>query len=111
MMSGPTRHSSCATRTSSERGRFASTTPADYSDPQARLRNSVTYEWNHGLSEIVTALIDAGLVIEFVHEHQTICTQALPWLVPAPQRHGWRLPDDVQDHVPLMYSIRAHKPD
>ena len=82
----------------------------DYADPQARLRNSVTYEWNHGLGEIITALIDAGLVIEWLHEHQTIDWQALPWLVPAPGPGEWRLPDDAIDHVPLMYSIRAHKP-
>ena len=30
---------------------------------------TVSYEWNHTLSEIVMALIDAGLTIEFLHEH------------------------------------------
>ena len=58
----------------------------------------------------MTALIDAGLVIEFVHEHRTLYWQALPWMIPAQGPDEWRLPDDVADTVPLMYSIRAHKP-
>ncbi len=90
--------------------------PADYADPNARLNNSVTYEWNHGLGEIVTALIEAGLVIEFVHEHKTLYWQALPIMTSAQGENEWRLldewrlPEHLQDRVPLMYSIRAHKP-
>jgi len=83
------------------------------------LRNTKTFEWNHGLGEIVTALIDAGLRIEFLHEHREMAWQGLPWMIPsegppAATRHkrrtAWRLPDDQADRCPLMYSIRATKP-
>ena len=37
-----------------------------------------TYEWQHTLGEIVTALIDAGLRIEFLHEFPFTCYQAYP---------------------------------
>jgi len=82
------------------------------------LKNTRNYEWNHGLGEIVTALIDAGLRIEFLHEHREMAWQGLPWMVageqaPENSRHqrrtSWRLPHDQRDKVPLMYSIRATK--
>lgn len=80
------------------------------------LRNAKSFEWNHGLGEIATALIDAGLRLEFVHEHKEVAWQALPWMIPtgtvsAGSRHvrrsGWQLPPEQRDLVPLMYSIKA----
>lgn len=76
----------------------------------ARLQSRITYEWNHGIGEVVTALIQAGLVIEFLHEHRDCYSQQLPWMVPTGVLNEWRLPNDVADVVPLVYSIRAHKP-
>lgn len=77
-----------------------------------------TYEWNHGLGEIVTALIEAGLRIDFLHEHREVAWQALPWMVPADgssadtssrhrSRTRWRLPDTQRELCPLMYSLKA----
>ena len=72
------------------------------------LQHSRTYEWNHGIGEIVTALIDAGLELHYVHEHRFCEWQALPWLIEG-EDGLWRLPDH-RERVPLMYSIRAaHK--
>ena len=89
--------------------------PGDYADRDARLENSVTYDWNHGLGEIVTALIDAGLTIEFVHEHKTLYWRALRWMESVRGANEWRLLDEWRlpagrgDDVPLMYAIRANK--
>jgi SAM-dependent methyltransferase len=86
-----------------------------YTDGPA-LKNTRNYEWNHGIGEIVTALIDAGLRIDFLHEHREMAWQGLPWMVPSEptttdtrhhRRASWRLPEDQRDHCPLMYSIRA----
>jgi len=79
------------------------------------------YEWNHGLGEIVSAVVEAGLRIEFVHEHREVPWQALPWMEPigpgttsADGRYQsnrmWRLPDAQRDLAPLMYSLLATKP-
>ena len=50
--------------------------PRDYTGDYPRLHSGPTYEWNHPLGEIVTALCDAGLTIKWLHEHD-----ALPWPV------------------------------
>ena len=65
------------------------------------------YVWQHGLGEIVSALIEAGLTIQFLKEHRTCLWQALHFMV----QDGdgwWRLPDRPE-RLPLMYSIRALK--
>jgi hypothetical protein len=36
--------------------------------------NTVTHEWNHGLGEIVTALLDQGLRLDTLVEHDSV-----PW--------------------------------
>ena len=83
------------------------------------LKNTQVFEWNHGLGEIITALIDAGLRLDFLHEHRDVVWQALPWLVGSEDtlaesrytaRISWRLPDDQAANCPLMYSLKATKP-
>ena len=85
------------------------------------LENTGNFEWNHGLGEIVTALIDAGLRLEFLHEHRELAWQALPWMVSNDatasgdtsrhqRRTSWRLPDEQRELCPLMYSLKASKP-
>ena len=39
-----------------------------YADADAVVANTVSYEWNHGLSEIVDPLLRRGLQLEFLHE-------------------------------------------
>lgn len=76
------------------------------------------FDWNHSLGEVVTALIDAGLRLDFLHEHREVPWQALPWMEPTgdppPGADGryqsgrtWRLPDAQRELVPLMYSLLA----
>ena len=82
------------------------------------LPKRTTYEWNHGLGEIVTSLIEAGLQLEFLHEHREVAWQALPWMTssePVPEgiahsrRKAWRLPPEQESIVPLMYSLKARR--
>lgn len=91
-------------------------TPNTYVDGPP-LENRRTFEWNHGLGEILTAMIDAGLRPEFVHEHREVPWQALPWMAPVEQpaatgsryarRTMWQLPPEQRDLLPLMYSVKA----
>lgn len=79
--------------------------PGTYADEQASVRNTVTHEWNHPIGDIVTALIDAGLRIDFLHEHEVI-----PWkpfgIVEDAGDGLYRLPDGFPS-LPLLFSIRA----
>ena len=88
-----------------------------YTDGPA-LQNTKTFEWNHGIGETVTALIDAGLRIDFLHEHKEMSWKALPRMENVASEAGdgryqrreeWRLPEAQRDVVPLMYSIKATK--
>lgn len=83
------------------------------------LSKRTTYEWNHSLGEIVSALIDAGLRLDFLHEHREMPWQGLTWMTPdadTPEgtaharRVTWRLPDHQRDLLPLMFSLKATKP-
>jgi len=56
----------------------------------------------------VTALIDAGLWIEFLHEFD-YCEWSLDFLVEGDDGR-WRLPADAKGQLPLFFSIRATKP-
>jgi SAM-dependent methyltransferase len=78
-----------------------------YADRSAKLRNARTYEFTHGLGEIVTSLAGAGLQIEFVHEFPYAGYQCLPQM----QRGGdgfWRLSDN--GGVPFLFSVKARRP-
>ena len=49
-----------------------------YVDTDAVFTHNVTNEWNHGLGEIVTAVLDHGLVVTGLVEHDTVPWEALP---------------------------------
>ena len=83
-------------------------TPTAYADNETKLEVTETHEWNHPIGEVVTSLIDAGLRIEFLHEHPEITWRAMPYLVPG-ERGQYRMPGD-RPNIPLSFSLMAVKP-
>ncbi|HEY8289773.1 MAG TPA: class I SAM-dependent methyltransferase [Acetobacteraceae bacterium] len=79
----------------------------DYADPDARLANSLTMEWLHPLADVITGLLDAGLRLDMLQEHDTIVWQMFACLV-GDDRAGYHWPD--KPWLPLSYSLRASKP-
>jgi SAM-dependent methyltransferase len=82
--------------------------PGTYADLEADTVHNRTYEWNHALGEVVSAVIEAGLVLEFLHEHDYTLFPRWPFL----EKSGfdtYRLPEGTPK-LPLMYSLRASKP-
>ena len=65
------------------------------------------YEWSHPTSEVLTALIDAGLRIDFLHEFSETSFRFLPFMEPVSDRL-FRL-SKHHGSVPLVYSIKATK--
>ncbi len=80
--------------------------PGTYADREASTASNLTYEWTHGLGDVVSAIIDAGLTIEHLHEFDYLLFPRWPFLVPDPATYSYRMPDD-KPSLPLMYSIRA----
>jgi SAM-dependent methyltransferase len=65
----------------------------------------VTYEWNHGLGEVVQAVIDAGLRIIRLEEHRSVEWPALPGMVEVGAGR-YALPERPE-RLPLMYTLQA----
>ena len=80
-----------------------------YADPAADLGGKYEeYGWDHGLGEIVTALIDAGLRIERLDE-QPFLEWPVDFLEHDDATDRWVLPKGPGE-MPLMFSILASKP-
>ena len=52
--------------------------PGTYVATDTEFTHNVTHSWNHGLGEVVTALLDAGMQLTGLTEHQSVPWQALP---------------------------------
>lgn len=77
---------------------------ADYVDPNARLANSRQVNWLHPLGSILDALGDAGLRLEWLHEHPRVTWQMFRCLV-RDADGCWTWPD--RPWLPLAVSLRA----
>ena len=81
--------------------------PFDYADESARLTHATICVWMHPLSEIIRALLEAGLRLAWLHEHDAVAWRMFASLVR--DEHGmYRWPD--QPWLPLSFSLRAEKP-
>lgn len=79
-----------------------------YADRAAAVRTKTEHGWDHGLGEIVTALIEAGLRIEFLHEFPFVL-----WPVAYLEKAAdgrYRLPASAKGELPLFFSLLASKP-
>jgi SAM-dependent methyltransferase len=76
---------------------------------EGKVARTRTYEWNHGIGETVTALLDAGLEIRALREHRELEWQGLPHMEEG-EDGLWRLPPGQADLVPLMWSVLAVAP-
>lgn len=79
-----------------------------YTDGDAVVSSPTTYEWAHGLGEVVQAVLDAGLVVTALEEHQTLEWPFFSWMEPAGGGR-YRLPAE-RERLPLMYTLQARRP-
>lgn len=77
---------------------------SDYAAENVEMRNTITHEWAHPLSETLGGLLAAGMRIDFFSEHYEV-----PWRmygVLEPEGNGlWRWPDTRW--LPLTLSLGA----
>ncbi len=81
-----------------------------YADPDADVGAQKEHGWGHGLGEIVTALVEAGLRIESLEEHPYLDWGADFLVEMAPGSDRFQLPPGTPGELPLMFSLRASKP-
>ncbi|MCE1174869.1 MAG: class I SAM-dependent methyltransferase [Propionibacteriales bacterium] len=67
-------------------------------------------EWNHGLGEIVTAVMDAGLQLTGLTEHDSVPWEPFPGLMVEDEATGeWRL-RDRPERLAASFTLTAVKP-
>jgi SAM-dependent methyltransferase len=69
---------------------------------------NTTHSWNHGLGEIVTALVAEGLQITGLAEHDSAPWEALPGQMAKDDRGEWRLTDRPW-RLAASYTLQAIK--
>ena len=77
-----------------------------YVATDAVFEHNTSAEWNHGLGETVTALLDAGMTLTGLAEHDTVPWDALPGQMEDIGGGEWRLTDRPW-RLPASYTLQA----
>ena len=80
--------------------------PGTYVETDVIFEHNLTHTWNHGLGEIVTAVLDAGMEIVGLVEHDSVPWDALPGQMQCDDRGEWRLIDRPW-RLPHSYTLQA----
>ncbi len=80
-----------------------------YVDTDVVFVHNVTMSWNHGLAEIITALMDEGLTITAFEEHDSVPWNALPGAMHEVEGGEFRL-IDRPERLAASYTLQARKP-
>ena len=79
-----------------------------YVETDAEFTSTVTHSWNHGLGEIVTAVLDAGMELIGLTEHDSVPWDALPGRMEQLGGGEYRLADRPE-RLPHTYTLQATK--
>jgi len=80
--------------------------PGTYVATDAVIEHGLTHEWNHGIGEIVTALLGEGLTLTGLAEHDSVPWEALPGLMVQAGGGEWRLAENPA-RVACTFTIQA----
>jgi SAM-dependent methyltransferase len=79
-----------------------------YVETDAVFTRNETRSWNHGLGEIFTALVDAGLDVTGLVEHDSVPWLALPGRMTLDDTGEWRL-TDRPERLAASYTLQARR--
>lgn len=79
-----------------------------YVTSDSTLSATITHEWNHGLGEIISALLRHGMRLTALEEHTSIPWNALPGQMSPGEGGEWRL-HSQPERLPLSYTLQAVK--
>jgi SAM-dependent methyltransferase len=81
-----------------------------YVATEGTFTHTVSYSYNHALGEVVTALLDQGLRLTMLEEHESVPWDALPGRMTKGPDEEWRLTDRPW-RLAATYTLQAVKPD
>jgi SAM-dependent methyltransferase len=80
-----------------------------YVDTDETIANSTTHSWNHGIGEIITALLDNGMTLTAFAEHDSVPWDAIPGQMTLDEEtREWRMTKDPH-RMAASYTIQAVK--
>jgi len=79
-----------------------------YVETGAAFSRNLTHQWNHGLGELITALLDQRMLITALVEHDSVPWEALPGHMERLALGEWRL-RDRPFRLPHTYTLQAIK--
>jgi SAM-dependent methyltransferase len=82
--------------------------PGTYVQTDVEFDHTITHTWNHGLGEVVTALLDEGLTLTQLLEHDSVPWEALPGRMDRLAGGEWRLTDRPW-RLAHSYTLQATK--
>jgi SAM-dependent methyltransferase len=78
-----------------------------YTDRNAQISGK-EYSWNHSISEVLNALLDAGLKLEFFNEHMYSPYPCFRNMVES-ESGKWHI-KGIEGKLPMVYSLKAISP-
>ncbi len=83
--------------------------PGSYVATPVQFEHNVGYEWNHGVGEVVGALLEQGLRLTDLVEHDSVPWDALPGLMEPVGGGEYRLAERPE-RLAASYTLQAVKP-
>ena len=87
---------------------YTSTVDSLEDGTKPQITHTTNHNWAHDFQEISSALLEAGLAIETLGEHNVDDWHSPPMLKYSPDLKGWIMPQN-QPQVPLTFSMAARK--
>lgn len=78
-----------------------------YANAAAKTEHNAVYEWSHGVGDVVTAILDAGLTLDVLREHPESFYCAFKGMVQGADRL-WRFEGPLRERYPLTLTVVAH---
>ncbi len=71
--------------------------------------SGVSYVWDYSMGDVINSLVDAGLLIEYLHEFPFAARAKFSFMEQG-EDGWWRLPEPYDGTIPFLFSLQARKP-